>query len=207
MKLPGQTQLTQLDRLPAALREQLRSLWIESAEEYVALLSAVDPSVASQGLGAKADALEDSRLQACQFIAPPKASALAQARKGGAMGCFIKPDMLEAFVHAGRLRPPRATLPTGFGSGKLPSSVRLTDQMRPVKDQGERGTCVAFSSVALREFLEKASEVFTKGEKALKTEEDFKQKAVMLYKTIGQKSIGLKKNFIDQTPVRAAFYD
>ncbi len=58
-----------------------------------------------------------------------------------------------------------------------------------------------------REFLEKASEVFTKGEKALKTEEDFKQKAVMLYKTIGQKSIGLKKNFIDQTPVRAAFYD
>lgn len=161
MKLPGQTQLTQLDRLPAALREQLRSLWIESAEEYVALLSAVDPSVASQGLGAKADALEDSRLQACQFIAPPKASALAQARKGGAMGCFIKPDMLEAFVHAGRLRPPRATLPTGFGSGKLPSIVRLTDQMRPVKDQGERGTCVAFSSVALREFLEKAELEFS----------------------------------------------
>ena len=37
-----------------------------------------------------------------------------------------------------------------------------------------------------REFMEKASEVFTKGEKAQKTEEDFKQEAELLYKTIGQ---------------------
>lgn len=37
-----------------------------------------------------------------------------------------------------------------------------------------------------REFLEKASDVFSKGEKAQKTEEDFKQETEQLYKTIGQ---------------------
>ena len=156
MQLQGQTQLAQLDQLPAALREQLRSLWIESAEEYVAMLAAVEPSVACQALGAEAAALEDSRRQACQFIAPPKASALAQARPGGALGCFIKPDLLEAFAAQGRLRPRRETLPAGFASRKLPPSVRLMDQLRPVKNQGGRGTCVAFASVALREFIEGA---------------------------------------------------
>ncbi|MEI7935030.1 MAG: transposase [Chlorobiaceae bacterium] len=37
-----------------------------------------------------------------------------------------------------------------------------------------------------REFLDRAPEVFSKGEKAQKTEEDFTREAEQLYKTIGQ---------------------
>ncbi|MBN1929958.1 MAG: transposase [Chlorobiaceae bacterium] len=36
-----------------------------------------------------------------------------------------------------------------------------------------------------REFLDKASEVFSKGEKARKTEQDYQQENEALYKTIG----------------------
>ncbi len=35
---------------------------------------------------------------------------------------------------------------------RLPSTVRLMDKMQPVRNQQMRGTCAAFSSVALREF-------------------------------------------------------
>ncbi|UWX56777.1 transposase [Chlorobaculum sp. MV4-Y] len=37
-----------------------------------------------------------------------------------------------------------------------------------------------------REFLDKASDVFSKGEKARKTEQDYQQESEELYKTIGQ---------------------
>jgi transposase-like protein len=48
-----------------------------------------------------------------------------------------------------------------------------------------------------REFLDKASEVFSKGEKAQKTEQDYQQESEELYKTIGQLKVEvdwLKKN-------------
>ncbi|UWX57114.1 transposase [Chlorobaculum sp. MV4-Y] len=37
-----------------------------------------------------------------------------------------------------------------------------------------------------REFLDKASDVFSKGKKARKTEQDYQQESEELYKTIGQ---------------------
>jgi hypothetical protein len=68
----------------------------------------------------------------------------------------LRPEVLKAYREQGRLSLPGAVL-AEVSRHPLPSSVRLMDRLFPVRDQGERGTCVAFSAVALREYLDGCS--------------------------------------------------
>jgi len=149
MKLQGQTPLAQAG-IGDEQRRFLESLWIESVEEAVAAGSAA---------GGDTSALEDSGLKALisspkalQAVSPARLSEIRAARQGGCLGCLVDEQALDDFRRMGRLRPTRAT-PSGAFETKLPSAVRLMDRMPPVRDQGQRGTCVPFGTVALREFL------------------------------------------------------
>ncbi len=149
MKCWGQTPLMQAAISDDQLR-LLRSLWIESIEEALAVSAAVgDSQEALENVGLKALAASPLALQA---VTPERLSQVRSARQGGGLGCLVDEQALEDFRRMGRLRPMRAT-PSGAFEAKRPSAVRLIDKMPPVRNQGERGTCVAFGSVALREFL------------------------------------------------------
>jgi len=149
MRFHGQTPLTQA-AIPDEQRRLLRSLWIESIEEAIAASAAICNSHdALEKAGLKALASSPLALQA---VSPERLSQVRAARQGGGLGCLVDEQALEDFRRMGRLRPMRAT-PSGAFEAKLPSDVRLINRMPPVRNQGERGTCVAFGSVALREFL------------------------------------------------------
>jgi len=149
MKLQGQTPLTKAF-ISDDQQQMLRSLWIESVEEAIAVSAALsDSEEALEKVGLKALAASPATLQA---VASERLSQVRTARQGGGLGCLPDEQVLQDFRQMGRLRPARAA-PSGAFEAKLPNAVRLIDQMPPVRDQGQRGTCVAFESVALREFL------------------------------------------------------
>lgn len=148
MKLSGRTPLS-TTAIPQDQIGLLRSLWIETAEEVIALSAVISgggqnefsASIRELSLGALAAAVPQNHL-----------ASLRQPCKGGGLGCLLDPQAVETYRRDGRLRAPRP-LPAGAFEDRLPRAVRLFDRMQPVRDQGERGTCVAFASVALREFL------------------------------------------------------
>jgi len=149
MRFQRQTPLTQAG-ISDEQRRLLESLWIESVEEAIAAGSATseaDGVLEKTGLKALI-----SSSDALKAIAPARLSEIQAARQGGGLGCLVDEQVLEDFRRMGRLRPTRAT-PSGAFEAKLPNAVRLMDRMPPVRDQGQRGTCVAFGAVALREFL------------------------------------------------------
>jgi len=128
----------------------LKSLWIESIEEAVAMgcaLTAADEVLEKTGLK-----LLCSSTDILQTITPERLPDIQTARQGGGLGCLVEDHVMEDFHRLGQLRPTRAT-PTGAFETELPDSIRLIDRMSSIRDQGQRGTCVAFGSVALREFL------------------------------------------------------
>ena len=153
MKIEGHTRLDSLPGVSPAARELLRSLWIESAEELLALTAAADRGLLERELGSGVNAMQGS---ARSLVSAPRASGLLQARAGGGLGCKLDPKVLAAFQAERRVNPRRERPPAAFAA-KLPPAVRLVDRFQPVRDQGMRGTCVAFASVALREFIEGGS--------------------------------------------------
>ena len=148
MRLSGQTPLSST-ALPQDQIGLLRSLWIETAEEAIALTAAITGNGQSDS-SAAIRALSSGALAA--GVPQDRLAILRQPRKGGGLGCLLDSQAVETYRRDGRLRSPRP-LPAGAFEDRLPRAVRLFDRMQPVRDQGERGTCVAFASVALREFL------------------------------------------------------
>ncbi|MCK5861565.1 MAG: C1 family peptidase [Candidatus Hydrogenedentes bacterium] len=149
MKLTGLTPLAQAG-IDEKQRQFLKSLWIESIEEAVAAESAVKASdIALEKSGLELLVSSTTKLQT---LSPSRLSAARATRQGGKLGCLVGEEQLDDFHKMGRLRPTRA-IPLGAFKNKSPDTVRLMDKMQPVRNQGERGTCVAFATVALREFL------------------------------------------------------
>ncbi len=154
MKLNGQTALETASAIPDEVRQGLRAIWVESLEEYIALAAAVRDTTIADSFGLPPDAISQSRSTVSSLIAAPRVEALNRARAGGLLGCRFDDQVLESFRQQGSVYPVReakGAVPVAWGG--LPGSVRLADRLFPVRDQGERGTCVAFASVALREFL------------------------------------------------------
>lgn len=148
MKPLGRTPLSTI-AIPQDQIGLLRSLWIETAEEAIAATAAIS----GNGQDASMSALRALSSGALATAIPQdRLSALRQPCKGGGLGCLLDPQAVETYRRDGRLRSSRP-LPAGAFEDRLPRAVRLFDRMQPVRDQGERGTCVAFASVALREFL------------------------------------------------------
>ncbi|MBL9126238.1 MAG: C1 family peptidase, partial [Verrucomicrobiales bacterium] len=104
------------------------------------------------------DAATSIRESALALLGSSPATDLRVGRPGGALGCVVPDEVLRLFRAERRVSPLRAVPPQGFGEDALPDSVRLTPRLPVVRDQGSRGTCVAFATVALREFLEPESQ-------------------------------------------------
>lgn len=160
MTLPGQTDLAKLDSLPADLRQHLASLWIESVEDYLGLLGAFEAGQSSPALLGKAPP-EPARALALSLVGPELGQELSRGRRGGALGCEFKPEVYERYRSERRLGPRREAGPLGLDSRRLPKAVRLMDKLPSVRDQADRGTCVAFATAALREFLQTRREVLS----------------------------------------------
>jgi len=152
VKIEGQTPIEHAEELAPALRERLRGLWIESLEEYVSALAATERALVSQAFDLPPQDLEASLRAAASALGSSKTKTLASPRVGGRLGCRVDPLTMEVFTRERKLPRREHRIPASMSSG-LPSSVRLFAKMLPVRNQGERGTCVAFACVALREFL------------------------------------------------------
>lgn len=136
--------------LPQDQLTLLKSLWISTVEELAAMGAAVGQG--GQG-GRPMPANLSSAFTAAKCALPATVQAAVSApQPGGGLGCLVEPEVMRQFEQLGRVRPMSAQ-PAGAFEAKLPPAVRLLDRMQPVRDQGQRGTCVAFGTVALREFL------------------------------------------------------
>lgn len=138
------------------IMDQLSSLGIDSAEELVAL------SATPNGMNAVAEFLGVDLEAAKKLVEDAKKKLPADVREK-----MSKPSDLVVMFGA---RKPKRRKEIEATKAKRPASqfsniiatiseigaapeVNLVPQMTGIKDQGKRGTCVAFSSVAVREFL------------------------------------------------------
>jgi hypothetical protein len=152
MNIRSQTSLSKL-QMEQLTKDLLSSLWVTSIEELVAMQSAIEKQqqlLTNQALGKNGLI---SAVSAAKAVLPQeRLSSFSNVRPGGFLGCLVEPQLLDDFKQHGRIRPVQAK-PAQLFEAKLPATVRLFDKMPPVRDQGQRGTCVAFGTVALREFL------------------------------------------------------
>lgn len=138
--------LSSIDDFPEDVSLRLAELWITTAEELVA---AVVRENGPQGLSEFLEvSLEDLNniVAIAQAALPPALSFAPDDIVSYGLGAMDEPegDDLELSLGAVAFAP-------------LPANVDLSSHMPPVRSQGLRGTCVAFSCTAVREFLLGAS--------------------------------------------------
>ena len=138
------TLLTNINGFPPAIAQQLAELWITTAEE---LVSASTPASGVQSL---ADYLGMSLNEALDIV------ILAQDSMPFGLS-FSPADVPQygrgALPDTPEELPAGSPMSTGMQEPPLPVRVDLRDRMPPIRNQGVRPTCVAFATVALREFL------------------------------------------------------
>lgn len=136
---PG-TSLRDVQGFPSAVADQLDTLWLTTAEE---LVSAANQATGPQLLAAFLNLLPED-------VDVLVESARAVLPEGEA---FDEGDVELAFG----ARPIDNVVgpeeePLAFADD-LPSEVDLRNRMPPVRDQGNRGTCVAHATAVVREYL------------------------------------------------------
>jgi hypothetical protein len=146
------TALTRFEPLAPELRDLLQDLWIESVEGLLGLVAAVgaDPEEAPAPPGLPS--LDEVRRGGVSLLGEQATTLLLKPAPGGNLGCQVAPEQWQRYLALGRVERERTAGPASLGSS-LPSSVRLTPRLPEVRDQGARGTCVAFAATALREYL------------------------------------------------------
>lgn len=132
--------------------ESLSRLWVTSLEEAVALWDAVSTA---EGLPAWGQALS-CELEPASEVLRTKRPGWKSTQSGGSLGCLLEETTSLPTWTGESTHSPASGLPGR--DEELPESVRLMDQLPGVRDQGRRGTCVAFGTVALREFLQPHAE-------------------------------------------------
>ena len=125
---------------PESARVRLAELWITTAEE---LVGAARREGGAQGL-AEFLGLSESDLnglvgQAMAVLPPDISFAPGDIQQFG-LGALDEPG-----------EAPRDVI--SFDASVLPAQVGLHDRFPPVRDQGGRGTCVAYACVAVREYF------------------------------------------------------
>ena len=134
------TLLNTIDGFPEAAARQLAELWITTAEELVGAARREEgPRGLAEFLGATEGEVADLVGRAEAAVPPTLTFAAADIQRHG-LGALDEPEEEEAEEEA-----------VAFAT--LPAQVDLHDRMPPVRDQGGRGTCVAFACVAVREYL------------------------------------------------------
>lgn len=154
------TPLSQVAGLAIEDRRLLESRWLETAEEAAAALAGW-----ASGEGDQREHGEPRRRALMSsllgVIQPDRRAAIEQAPSGGPLGCLVDPERWERFRRRGGSREGGGFGSVGMEADGLPEAIRLTDRLPPVRDQGERPTCVAFATVALKEYIEKSRERFS----------------------------------------------
>ena len=155
MRLSGHTPLARTDKVSVHQKTLLSSLWVDSVEEFTAMMAAMEEADSS----ADPSTLASLRKNATALLEGIPEKELAPWRRtaaGGALGCRIDPQNMATFRAHGRVSLPGSVAPQ-LSDAPLPPCVRLMDKLFPIRDQGQRGTCVAFASVALREYIDACS--------------------------------------------------
>ncbi|MFC1762208.1 C1 family peptidase [Planctomycetota bacterium] len=157
MRFSGHTPLSKMSVEKVSSQQQvlLSALWVESVEEFTAMMAAIESAETSIE-SSVINPLMQCKSVLLENIPEEEVAPWHEARPGGALGCQLKPDVLEMYKQTGLLSIPGSTVAQLSGK-PLPPSVRLMNELFPVRDQGHRGTCVAFASVGLREYLERCS--------------------------------------------------
>lgn len=133
--------LTSIDGFPEAVADQLSTMWITTAEELVAF-----------------NQLEDGPQNLAEFLDLPveEVNELIDLAQTALPEDFAPPGEIEIFGLGALDEPGAEDLepPEGAASFELlPESVNLIDRMPPIRNQRQRGTCVAFTCTAVREYL------------------------------------------------------
>jgi hypothetical protein len=141
----------------ARYAKKLRELWITTAGEFVGICEATGGKEhVAEYLSVDSGKLDTLLKQASARIQRPAAetrrSIAAAIKRIPGMG-LVEPSKAQLKAHLAKapyltVRFPAAQART------LPASVDWRSMLLPIRDQGRRPTCVAFSYVAMREFLE-----------------------------------------------------
>lgn len=155
MKITGHTPLARMDNVPVQQQTLLFSLWVESVEEFVSVMAAMAAADDSADASTLA-MLRTSEATLLEGIAENTLMPWRQPASAAALGCRFDPQVLATVRDQGRVSLPGSVAPQ-LSDAALPPSVRLMDKTFPVRNQGERPTCVAFASVALREYVDRCT--------------------------------------------------
>jgi hypothetical protein len=143
--------LIDIPSIPVAFREQLAALDIVRADQLVALARAPGTRAAlARHLGTTEDMVAAAEAAAQPGASAEVARAPAVARRRS-LGALEPPPALRAFALSIPLSSTRASVPA------LPASANLIKKMPPIRDQDNRGTCVAFCLTAIHEYHERSS--------------------------------------------------
>ena len=135
------TPLTGIDGFPSEAVQALAGLWINTAEELAA--AAARPG-GVEGLAEYLHLPADEMVRLidqAQAVLPPGVSFGVEDEPTFGLGALDEPRDGED------QDPPRMSF------APLPSRVDLHDTMPPIRNQGQRGTCVSFATTAVREYL------------------------------------------------------
>jgi hypothetical protein len=136
--------LLELDRIPEGVRDTLAAHDITHVDQ---LTSVAGISSAREALRSELG-ISEEELHAVVDAARTRSSGTAAAAPGPARSL-------------GAMRPPASDLAkarslpfasTRAGIPKLPPKVNFVSKMSPIRDQGNRGTCVAFCLTAIHEY-------------------------------------------------------
>jgi hypothetical protein len=135
----------------------LMRVGIHDAEHLIALAAMPDikPYVARQLGGSDADL--ESLVETVQRALPPAfaAAAAAPVKVTFALGALQPTPAIEAEIAAVTMQMPPAA--AAAAAAALPPSVNYAALMPPIRNQGARGTCVAFAMTAVHEFHRKSA--------------------------------------------------
>jgi hypothetical protein len=132
--------LTSVEGFPEEDARQLADLWITTVEELVA---AGRRENAVQGLAEYLDRSEEevhSLLDRAEAALPAEFAFAPDEIVPHGLGALDEPEE-------------EGPEPGAFAFATLPPNVNLRDRMPPIRNQENRGTCVAFACTAVREYL------------------------------------------------------
>ncbi|MCX7044992.1 MAG: hypothetical protein NTX50_05835, partial [Candidatus Sumerlaeota bacterium] len=148
------TPLDHIRGLDPARMERLLEQWITTAEQLAGLgVSEHLTGRLAERLGISQEAVAAILQSAREVALAPGGLASSQDIKSFGMGLHLLDDARARRLAAQDPFTPAVLTRTAPAPG-LPTTINHTPALGVVRDQGDRGTCVAFASCAAREFLD-----------------------------------------------------